>query len=88
MHFHHQRGVRIDGIGIIGQMGPVGRAGFAQGSAGPLHDIWDAERTADFHQFAARHDHFASEREGIEQQQYRSGIVVGHGRGFRAGEFA
>ena len=67
-------------------MGTIGRSHFPQLAAGAAHDVGHAERTADLDQFAARHDHLASCRQGGQRQQHRGGVVVDQGRGLRAGD--
>ena len=88
VHLHQQRGVSADGGGVIAQMGAVGGAGFAQYAVGARHDFGHAERAADFHQLAPGDDDFAPRGQGVEHEQHRRGIVVDHGGGLGAGEFA
>ena len=72
----------VDGVAVIVDMGAVGGADFAQDGAGALHDFGDAEAVADFNQFAARDDGFASGGEFVEDEEERGGVVVDDDGGF------
>ena len=69
-------------------MGAVGGADLAQHRAGAGHDLGDAERAADLDQFAARDRHLAPERQRVQHQQHRRGIVVDDGGRLGAGDLA
>ena len=68
-------------------MGAIGGADLAQAAARARHDRGNAERSADFDELAARHDHLLARRESSEHQQNRGGVVVHHRGGLSAGEF-
>ena len=69
-------------------MGAVGGADLAQHRAGAGHDVGNAEGAADLDQFAARDRHLAPERQRVEDQQHRGGVVVDHGGRLGAGDLA
>ena len=69
-------------------MRAVGGADLAQLATGARHDPGNAERAADFDQLAARDNHFPARGQRVEHQQHRGRVVVHHGRGLGAGEFA
>ena len=87
MHAQQQPGLFVDGALVVGDAGAVGGAHLAQRGVRLRHHVGDAERPADFDQFAARDDHFAAFRQGVERQQHGGGVVVdddGGDRGPRA----
>ena len=69
-------------------MGPVGRADFDQLDPGAAHDLRHAEGAADFDQFAARDDRFASLGQGVEDEEDGRGVVVDEGGVLSARHFA
>ena len=69
-------------------MGAVGGADLAQHRPGAGHDLRDAERAADLDQFAAGDRHLAPERQRVQDQQHRRGVVVDHGGRLGAGDLA
>ncbi|MNT49440.1 hypothetical protein D3C72_1862950 [compost metagenome] len=73
---------------VIGQVGAVGAAHFAQHGTRARHDVGDAEGAADFHQLAARDDDLFILRQGIEHQQHGGRIVVDDGGCFGPSQFA
>ena len=85
MHLQQQGGRGRDGLEIA-RMGAVGGAHLGQLAAGPLHDFRQSEAAADLDQFASGNGHFAPERQGVEHQEDRGGVVVDHGCGLGAGE--
>jgi hypothetical protein len=54
-----------DGIFIVGQPRAIGGADLAQHSSGFCHHVRHAERSADFHQLAARDDDLAAFSERV-----------------------
>ena len=88
MHLHQQRGTFIDRVFVVAQMRAIGGSGFAEDAIGALHDLGHAERAADLHEFAAGNHDFAPGGQRIEHEQHGGGIVVDHGGGFSAGQFA
>ena len=69
-------------------MGAVGGADLAQHRPGAGHDLRDAEGAADLDQFAARDRHLAPERQRVQHQQHRRGVVVDDGGRLGAGDLA
>ncbi|GEM_PF-3725708 len=55
---------------------------------GAGHDVGDAEGTADLDQLAAGNDAFLACAETVQGQQHGGGVVVDHGDGLGAGQFA
>ena len=88
MDLHQEGRVFIHAIGVIGQVGAVGAAHFAQHGAGARHHVGDAEGAADFHQFAARDDDLFILRQGIQHQQHGGRVVVDDGGRFGPRQFA
>src|SRR5690606_18354197 len=83
-----QARARVDRRFVVFGVGAVGGAHFMQLHAGAGHDVGDAEGTADLDQLAAGDDAFLACAETVERQQHGGGVVVDHGDGFGAGEFA
>ena len=69
-------------------MRPIGGAHLAQDGAGAGHDVGNAECAADLDQLAARDRYLPSQRQGIQDQQHRRGVVVDDGGGLGAGDLA
>src|SRR2546423_11775490 len=69
-------------------MRAIGGADFDEFRAGTAHHVGNAEAATDFDEFATRDDHLASIRKCVEQQQYRSCVVVDDGCGSRASQLA
>ena len=88
VRLEQQRGVFADGVFVVAFVRAVGRADFAQTAAGAFHHLGQSERAADLDEFAARDRHFPAQRQGVQRQQHRGGVVVDHRGGFRAGEQA
>ena len=85
---HQQRRRRPDCSLKVARMGPVGGSDLAQHRSRAGHDLGEAECAADLDQFAARDRHLPPQREGVQDQQHRRGIVVDNGRRLGAGYFA
>ncbi|MNE10913.1 hypothetical protein D3C80_1036500 [compost metagenome] len=88
MHLHQQPGLFVNRAAVIFQVGAVGRADLDQLATGLAHHVRDAERTANFHQFATRHHHLLAGGDRRQHQQHRSRIVVDDAGVFRAGQLA
>ncbi len=73
---------------VVVGVGAVGGAHLDQAAAGLGHDVRDAERTANFHQLAARNHHFAPGGQCAQGEQHGSGVVVHDGGGLGPGELA
>jgi hypothetical protein len=86
MHFQNQACPLRDGPLVVSQAGPVGGADLTEADAALLHDLGDAELTADLHQLAPGNDGFAAFRQGVQNQENGGGIVVHHQSLFRSGQ--
>src|SRR5580698_4075318 len=76
MHSQQKTRALSDGVFVVGDAGPIGGADFAEGCAGLRHDVRDAERAANFHQFAAGDDYYAAFSERVEREENGGGVVV------------
>ena len=88
MHLHQQGGVLAHGAVVVARVRAVGGAHFHQLCAGAGHHVGNAKGAANLHQFAARNDHLPARRQAAQHQQHGGGVVVDHGGGFGAGQFA
>ncbi len=83
-----QRCPFADGRRVVCRPRPVRRSHFAQDRAGLPHHIRDPEAAANFHELAARDDHFAAIGERGQHEEHRRGVVVHDGRRLGAGQLA
>ena len=84
MDLQDQSGFGSQGACVIARMGAVRGADLAQACPCPCHDLGHAERAADLDQLPAGDDGLPVLREGIEDEEHRSRIVVDEGRVLRA----
>src|SRR5277367_3922317 len=76
MHAEQEPRALGDGFFVIGDAGAVGGAYLTQSSVRFLHHVGDAERAADFDEFAAGNDDFSVFGQRVERQQNSSRVVV------------
>ena len=86
MDLEDQSGLRVDRIGIVLQMGPVGGANFEELCAGTTHDLRHAECAADLDKLAARNNCSAALGQGVEDDEDRGGVIVDDGCVLGTGE--
>ena len=79
VHFQDQRGLRADRRGEVAQVRAVGGADFDQPATRALDDVGNTEGTADLDQFATRYRHRPAQRERVQHQHQRGGIIVDDG---------
>jgi len=86
MHLHDERRVAVDRARVVGHAGLIGGADLAKTGATRLEQLGDAETTTDLQELAAGDDHLGRLRraEVIEDEHQCGGVVVDHGRCFRA----
>ena len=75
-----------DRAGVVLEVRAVGGADLDQLHARARHDVGHAEGAADLDQLAARHRHFLAQRQRVEREVDRGGVVVDDERGFGAGQ--
>ena len=76
MHLEHAPGLGADGVGVVAQVGPVGRADLAQPRPGRGDEVGQAEAVADLDHLAARDHDLARGGEGGRREDERGGAVV------------
>ena len=82
------RTLLIHGLLVISGMRLVRAADLNHLGAALIHDLRNAERAADFHQFPAGHRNLFPFGQGVQHQENGSRVVVDHHGGFRPCEFA
>ena len=86
VRLQQQRGVVVDGVLVVPEVGAIGGAHFAQLAASAGHQFGQPKAAADLNQLAARDRHVAPQRQRVQHQHHRGGIVVHHGGVFGAGQ--
>ena len=87
MHAHQQRCVGINGVRIVLEMCSIGCADFNEAAARACHDVRYTKGAPDLNEFSPRDGHLFAERQGIQCEQDRSGVVVDDRCRFGAREF-
>ena len=85
-----QEGPRLggDGLLVVAEVGPVGRANLHEGCAGLSENVRDAKTAADLHCLAPGDDDLTAGGDGGEGKEHGCGVVVyGEGR-LGAGQLA
>jgi hypothetical protein len=88
VHAHQQPTAGVNRGFVILGVGAVGGAHFVQLYPGAGHDVGDAKGAADLDQLAAGNDAFLARAKAVQRKQHGGGVVVHHGDGFSAGQFA
>jgi hypothetical protein len=88
MDAQQERGALGDGGGVVGRVGPIGRADLDQADARLAHHVRDAEAAPDLDQLATRDDRLLALAQRRQHQQHGGGVVVDHQRGFGARQAA
>ena len=78
MHAEQQRSCGADCVAVVGRVRAVGCAHLPQDCAGTGQNIGYSKRAADLDQFPAGDEHFTPERQRVQGQQHRGGVVVDH----------
>ena len=86
MNLENHGRVGRDGTLVIGQVCAVGGANLDKLGARRLHNVGNAEATADLDELAAAHDDLFTRGMGGQHQQYRGGIVIDDERVLGTGE--
>ena len=76
MHAEQEARAVVDGALVVGDARAVGGADFAQRGLRLRHHVGNAERAADFDQFAAGDDDFAAFGQRVQGEQNGGGVVV------------
>ena len=72
----HEAGVGSDRVGVVAQVGPVGRADLADPRPGRLHELGQPESVADLDQLAPTDHDLLAGRQCHGGEQQRGGVVV------------